>query len=246
MSVFGLDFGDESLTVAAFRNNTIDVLQNEIGKRKTRAMVSYHARQRFVADDAISHYLSNSANTVVYIKRIIGKWFSDPDVAHEQKFIPAKLVPDADGRVAIAVRHLDKDVVVTPEEVVATLLAKIKQTCVASVTDFAINDCVIAVPHYFNDTQYVLKKYYKMTHIATLTVLNQIQTLCRHTICEYLYHQAVSSLTHSIYTFFGIFLQAPRDVRRGAHGEPQRAAPRQRPDVRGHAVRHAAHLYERH
>jgi heat shock protein 4 len=153
MSVIGIDFGDESLTVAAVRNGGIDVLQNEIGKRKTRSMVSYTSSQRFIADDAISHYLSNSANSVVFVKRLLGKMFDDVETAHEQHFSPARLVADDSGRVAIAVKYLGEDVIVTPEEVVATLLAKIKRTCRHCMPDQEIADCVIAIPHYFTDTQ---------------------------------------------------------------------------------------------
>ncbi len=153
MSVVGIDFGDESLTVAVARRAGIDVLQNEIGKRKTRSMLSFGSVQRFVADEAITQYLSNNANSVVFIKRIIGKMFNDPDIAHEQKFIPAKLVPDATGRVALAVRHLDKDVLVTPEQVVATFLAKLKQVCAHNMDGQKVSDCVIAIPHYFSDAQ---------------------------------------------------------------------------------------------
>jgi len=153
MSVVGIDFGDESLTVAVARRGGIDVLQNEIGKRKTRSLVSFGSVQRFIADEAISQYLSNAANSVVYIKRIIGRLFSDPEVAHEQRFIPARLVPDARGRVAVAVKHLGKDVIVTPEQIVAAFYYKIKKVCAINMDGQKISDCVIAIPHYFTDAQ---------------------------------------------------------------------------------------------
>ena len=103
MSVIGIDFGDESLTVAAARRGGIDVLQNDIGKRKTRSGMSFGSVQRFIGDEFTNQYLSNATNSVIYAKRLIGKMFDDPEVAHEQKFIPSKLVADANGRVAIQV-----------------------------------------------------------------------------------------------------------------------------------------------
>lgn len=153
MSVVGIDFGDESLTVAVARRAGIDVLQNEIGKRKTRSLVSFGSTQRFITDEATSQYLSNAANSVVYIKRIIGKMFSDPEIAHEQKFIPAKLVPDAQGRVALQVKHLGKEVLIPPEQVVSTFLLKMKEVCAINMDGQKITDCVIAIPHYFTDAQ---------------------------------------------------------------------------------------------
>src|SRR5690606_8009583 len=110
MSVVGIDFGDESLTVAVARRAGIDVLQNEVGKRKTRSGYSYGREQRYIGDEMTSQFMSNAANSVVCVKRILGKMYNDPDIAIEKELFPSQLVEDANGRVAIAAQHLGEKV----------------------------------------------------------------------------------------------------------------------------------------
>lgn len=107
MSVVGIDFGDESLTVAVARRAGIDVLQNEVGKRKTRSGISFTSDQRLVGDEMTSQFMSNSANSIITLKRVIGKMYNDPDIAIEQSFLPVKIVPDAAGRAAFKVSFND-------------------------------------------------------------------------------------------------------------------------------------------
>ncbi len=153
MSVIGIDFGDESITVAAARHGVIDVLQNDIGKRKTRSIVAYGPTQRFIADDASAQLSSNRDNTVIYAKRLLGTPFASASVAREQRFCPAKIAPDANGRAAFSVTHGGSQLLVSPEEVVAALLGKIKTVCADQCPGQLVSECAISVPAWFTDAQ---------------------------------------------------------------------------------------------
>ncbi len=153
MSVVGIDFGDESLTVAVARRQGIDVLQNEVGKRKTRSGMSFSVDQRLVGDEMTNQYMSNAANSVVALKRIMGKMFDDPDVQTEQKFMVSKLVPDENGRVGIKLKAFGKETVIAPEQAGSAFLSKIKSVCEMNMEGAKVKDCVIAIPAFFTETQ---------------------------------------------------------------------------------------------
>ncbi len=153
MSVVGIDFGDENLTIACARRAGIDVLQNEVGKRKTRSGFCCHHVHRHIGAEFPGQFQSQAANSLIFLKRIIGKMFNDPEVQHEQQFMYSKLVEDENGRVAVQARHLGKDVIITPEQAVAVLLKRLKETYELNSEGSKMKDCVVSVPAYFNDAQ---------------------------------------------------------------------------------------------
>ena len=97
MSVVGFDFGSEYCVIAVARRRGIEVLQNEVGNRRTTAMVAFSNKQRLLGDEAVSMYSSNYKNSVTDFKRFAGRKMSDPDLNEELKFLPLKVV-DVEGR----------------------------------------------------------------------------------------------------------------------------------------------------
>ena len=53
----------------------------------------------------------------------------------------------------VQAKNLGKEVIVTPEQIAATLLTKIKSVCEMNMDGQKVKDCVIAVPHFFTDVQ---------------------------------------------------------------------------------------------
>ncbi len=68
----------------------IDVLQNEVGNRKTASFVGFADKHRLIGDEAAAQCMSNCLNTVVYMKRFIGLNFDDPAVAREAAYVPLR------------------------------------------------------------------------------------------------------------------------------------------------------------
>uniref|UniRef100_A0A0A9WQG3 Heat shock 70 kDa protein 4L n=1 Tax=Lygus hesperus TaxID=30085 RepID=A0A0A9WQG3_LYGHE len=170
MSVVGIDFGDDYLTIACARRAGIDVLQNEIGKRKTRAGFSLHHVHRHIGDEFLNQFQSNTANCLIFLKRLLGKQYDDPDVEYERKYMYVKLDKDDEGRVIIVGQHLGKEVRLTPEQCVAVLLKQLAETYrINNDIGSKMKDCVISVPAYFSDSQ--RRSMITAAKIANLNVL---------------------------------------------------------------------------
>ncbi|GMG21929.1 unnamed protein product [[Candida] boidinii] len=93
----------------------------------------------------------NPANTVFDAKRLIGRKFADPEVQGDIKHFPFKVIDDA-SKPKIQVEYKGETKVFTPEEVSSMILTKMKETA-ESFLGVKVNDAVITVPAYFNDSQ---------------------------------------------------------------------------------------------
>lgn len=150
MSVVGFDLGSDKSVIAVARRRGIDVLQNEIGKRKTLSWVGYGEKQRFLGDDAFAQRSTNIKNTVNYFTRFLGKKFNDPSNEREAKYIPYKTCQMGD-RVGIEVNYENKPIQLLPEQVTAAMLQKLKSIAEAGLDGNKVSDCVIACPAYWTD-----------------------------------------------------------------------------------------------
>ena len=92
MSVVGFDFGSETCVVAVARRRGIDVIQNDVGKRKTETVVSLVGNQRLMGTEAHAKAMSNYKNTFIYTKRFLGRSSDDPMLPTEKSFVPLKTV----------------------------------------------------------------------------------------------------------------------------------------------------------
>ena len=107
MSVVGIDFGNLNTVVAVARNRGIDVIVNEVSNRATPSLVSFGEKQRYLGESAKTQENFNFKNTVCSLKRLIGRPFSDPEIAQvEKKFINASLEEGTRGEVAASVSFI--------------------------------------------------------------------------------------------------------------------------------------------
>ena len=102
--------------------------------------------ERLVGEVAKRQAITNPDNTVTSIKRFIGRQFSE--TTEEQKTVGYKVGKAKDGRVAVELA--DKEY--TPEEIAAMILQKLKNDAEAYLGD-TVDQAVITVPAYFNDSQ---------------------------------------------------------------------------------------------
>lgn len=147
----GIDLGTTNSCVARFARDRCDILANDAGNRTTPSVVAFTAAERLVGEAAISQAPMNSANTVFGSKRIIGRKFDDAEVQEDLKYFPFE-VANQGGNPAFNVHHLGQPKLVTPEEIAAMILTKMKQTAEAYV-DGDVTQVVITVPAYFNSAQ---------------------------------------------------------------------------------------------
>ena len=164
--VIGIDLGTTNSVVAIMEGGEPKVIINEEGSRITPSVVAFTKDgEILVGQTAKRQAITNPENTIFSIKRFMGRRFSE--VQGEIKTVPYKVVADQDGNARVEVRGKQY----TPQEISAFVLQKLKKSAEAYLGQ-TIDDAVITVPAYFNDSQRQATK--DAGRIAGLNVLRII------------------------------------------------------------------------
>ncbi len=164
--VIGIDLGTTNSVVAIMEGGEPKVIINEEGSRLTPSVVAFTKDgEILVGQTAKRQAITNPENTVFSIKRFMGRRFSE--VQEEIKTVPYKVVSDQEGNVRVEIRGKQY----TPQEISAFVLQKLKKSAEAYLGQ-TIEDAVITVPAYFNDSQRQATK--DAGRIAGLNVLRII------------------------------------------------------------------------
>ncbi|MBU3984905.1 MAG: Hsp70 family protein, partial [Proteobacteria bacterium] len=124
------------------------ILENKEGNRTTPSVVAMSKTgERFVGIIAKRQAVTNPANTIFSIKRLIGRSFEDEETQRDLKLLPYKIIKANGG---VKVKMGDKEW--TPQEVSAMILQKLKADAEEKLGE-KITEAVITVPAYFNDSQ---------------------------------------------------------------------------------------------
>ena len=152
MSVAGFDVGNCTSCVALARKRGVDVIMNAESKRETPAVVSFGDKMRFIGVEGAAKLTMNVKNTVVQIKRLIGRKFKDPEVQADIEDFMFKVVEGPDGGCLVDVMFLNERRQFTPEQVMTCLLKDLK--CIAEADQgSSITDCAVSVPVYFAEPE---------------------------------------------------------------------------------------------
>jgi molecular chaperone DnaK len=145
--MIGIDLGTTNSVVAVLEGREPKVLVNEEGSRLTPSVVAWDEKgEILVGQIAKRQAVTNPENTVFSAKRFIGRRFEE--VEQEAKRVPFKVVRAPNGDSAFGVRGK----IVTPQEVSAKVLQKLKKAAEDYLGD-TVTNAVITVPAYFNDSQ---------------------------------------------------------------------------------------------
>lgn len=148
----GIDLGTTYSCVGVWRNNSVDIIANDMGDRTTPSYVSFNEQERLVGQAAKNQCARNPMNTVFDAKRLIGRKFSDSVVKADMQLWPFKVTEGSQGRPVIEVSFKGEKRQFFPEEISSMVLAKMKQTAESYVGQ-DVTGAVITVPAYFNDSQ---------------------------------------------------------------------------------------------
>merc|ERR1712232_282412 len=107
---------------------------------------------RLIGDAAKNQVARNPENTVFDAKRLIGRKFQDPVVQSDIKLWPFKCSSGAGDKPMIEVNYMGEDKKFHPEEISSMVLTKMKEVA-ESYLGQKVNDAVVTVPAYFNDSQ---------------------------------------------------------------------------------------------
>jgi molecular chaperone HscA len=160
----GIDLGTTHSLVAAVRNSVAECLPDAQGRVLLPSAVRYlEAQKRQIGFEARAAQADDAENTVVSVKRFMGRQLADVVDHHK---LPYRFV-DKPGMLALATRQGDK----TPVEVSAEILASLRQRAEDTFDDDLFG-AVITVPAYFDDAQRQATK--DAAQLAGLNVLRLI------------------------------------------------------------------------
>jgi molecular chaperone DnaK len=170
--VIGIDLGTTNSCMAVMEGGEPVVLENSEGRRVTPSVVAFtKTGERLVGDSAKRQAVTNSRNTVYSIKRFMGRKFSE--VEEERKRVPYKVVSGPNGDAYVEVEVEGKPKQFSPAEVSAMILAKLKTDAEMRLGE-KINQAVITVPAYFNDSQrQATKDAGRIAGLEVLRIINE-------------------------------------------------------------------------
>jgi len=152
MTAVGIDLGTTYSCVGLFSHGKVEIIANDQGNRTTPSYVAFNDTERLIGDGAKNQVAMNPSNTVFDAKRLIGRKYDDPCVQSDKKHWSFTVVKESDGRPKIQVEFKGETKKFFAEEISSMVLTKMKETAEAYMGK-TVNDAVVTVPAYFNDSQ---------------------------------------------------------------------------------------------
>lgn len=147
--IIGIDLGTTNCCVAVLEGGAVQIVPNKEGGRTMPSVVGFTDKgERLVGQIAKRQAVTNSANTVYAVKRLIGRKFDSGEAVKMRAAVPFEIVNSSNGDARIQVQSK----VYSPPELSGIVLQRLK----AAAEDFlgeAVTDAIITVPAYFDDTQ---------------------------------------------------------------------------------------------
>jgi len=172
MPAVGIDLGTTYSCVGVWRNDSVDIIANDMGERTTPSYVSF-GEERLIGQAAKNQCSRNPTNTIFDAKRLIGRKFKDSIVQDDMKLWPFKVVNGNGGRPVIQVTFKGEEKRFFPEEISSMVLSKMKSTAEAYIGD-PVKQAVITVPAYFNDSQrQATKDAGRIAELEVLRIINE-------------------------------------------------------------------------
>jgi molecular chaperone DnaK len=147
--VIGIDLGTTNSCVAIMEGDKSRVIENSEGDRTTPSIVAFtNEGEVLVGQPAKRQAVTNPANTLFAIKRLIGRRFEDDVVQRDISMVPYKITKADNGDAWVEANGKR----MAPPEVSARVLQKMRKTAEDYLGE-EVKEAVITVPAYFNDSQ---------------------------------------------------------------------------------------------
>ncbi len=145
--MIGIDLGTTNSVVAVMEGDQATVITNAEGNRITPSVVAFTDKsERLVGQLAKRQGVINPTKTISSIKRFMGRRHNE--VGSEEKSVPFKIVGSPEDLVKVDINGKQY----TPPEISAMVLQNLKKTAEEYLGE-TVQDAVITVPAYFNDSQ---------------------------------------------------------------------------------------------
>jgi molecular chaperone DnaK len=168
--IIGIDLGTTNSVVAVMEGGDPTVVSTAEGSRLLPSVVAFNKNgERMVGETAKRQAVINPENTVYSIKRFIGRRFDEVDA--ERKMVPYEVIkgPNGEARVKLPVNGKEY----STQEISAMILGKLKTDAEAYLGE-KVNQAVITVPAYFNDSQrQATKDAGKVAGLEVMRIINE-------------------------------------------------------------------------
>ena len=167
--VIGIDLGTTNSCVALMEGSDAKVIENAEGGRTTPSMVAFSDNERLVGQPAKRQAVTNPENTLFAIKRLVGRRYDDPLTEKDKDLVPFSIVSGENGDAWVEA----EGEAYSPSQVSAFILQKMKETAESYLGE-AVEQAVITVPAYFNDSQrQATKDAGKIAGLEVLRIINE-------------------------------------------------------------------------
>ena len=170
--IVGIDLGTTNSAVAVMEGGQTTVIPTSEGGRLLPSVVAFNKNgERMVGVTAKRQAVVNVENTIYSVKRLMGRRADEPEVGITRKMVSYNIVagPQNDARVQIPI--IDKDY--TPQEISAMILQKLRKDAESYLGE-PVNQAVITVPAYFNDSQrQATKDAGQIAGLEVLRIINE-------------------------------------------------------------------------
>ena len=147
--IIGIDLGTTNSCVAVMEGGEARVIENAEGDRTTPSVVAFtDDNDVIVGASAKRQAVTNPANTIYAVKRLIGRRFKDAEVQKDISLVPYKIIAADNGDAWVEANGKK----MASPEVSARILQKMKKTAEDYLGE-EVTEAVITVPAYFNDSQ---------------------------------------------------------------------------------------------
>ena len=147
--VIGIDLGTTNCCVSVLEGGAVQIIPNKEGGRTMPSVVGFNEKgERLVGQIAKRQAVTNPANTLHAIKRLIGRKFESEEVEKMRETVPFELVEAPNGDAHIRVL----DHVYSPPEISAIVLQRLKLAAEEFLGE-KVKEAIVTVPAYFDDMQ---------------------------------------------------------------------------------------------
>jgi len=168
--VIGIDLGTTNSCIAVMDGKDAKVIENAEGARTTPSMVAFSdSGERLVGQPAKRQAVTNPEKTLFAIKRLIGRRYDDPVTEKDKKVVPYNIIKGDNGDAWVEAG----DEKYSPSQISAFILQKMKETAESYLGE-KVEQAVITVPAYFNDSQrQATKDAGKIAGLEVLRIINE-------------------------------------------------------------------------
>ena len=171
----GLDLGTTFSCIGVYRNGGVEIIPNRNGETITPSIVILTNDSKILVGEETTDFLVKNYDSCIYeIKRLIGREYSDSKFQEEKDKLPFKIVRSNQGdypEVEVQVEGETKKY--SPVEISSFIIKKMKENA-ENYLNKKINNIIITVPAYFNNSQRKLtKQAAELIGLKVLRVINE-------------------------------------------------------------------------